>query len=236
MSRSTETCVRCVAAAESLRCDDLCPVLRRSNVLSLEARNQSFLHFLIQGAEEGLTRVLREVSLMSENKSNNKRLPGFLVSPVVLLRLSSILVVLLMVGHMSAYPWSTHGLQETQLVDSMKTLQFEFMGERSSYWSLYFGWGLLVGVLLLTLALILWSLSDIAHLAPRSIGIISGVISASSLVGAYISFRFFYVPPFLFDVAICVILLTVAVQLLRQQRMVVDEKWRNYEFSKRKNL
>src|SRR5260370_26763567 len=140
-----------------------------------------------------------EESMMSENKSNNKRLLGFLVSPVVLIRLSSILVVLLMAGHTSAYPWiSTHGLQETQLVDSMKSLQFEFFGERSSYWSPYFGWGLVIRVLLLTLAIILWLLADLARLAPRRLGVITGIISASCLVGAYLSFRFFYIPPFLF--------------------------------------
>lgn len=173
---------------------------------------------------------------MSENKSNNKRLLGFLLSPVVLLRLSSILVVLLMVGHMSAYPWSTHGLQETQLVDSMKTLQFEFMGEHSSYWSLYFGWGLWMGISLLTLAIILWLLADLARVAPRRVGVIAGVIAASCVIGAYLSLRFFYIPPFLFYSAISVMLLTVAVQLLRQQAMFSMEKRRNYEFRKRKNV
>lgn len=162
---------------------------------------------------------------MSENKSNNKRLLGFLVSPVVLIRLSSILVVLLMVGHTSAYPWtSTHGLQETQLVDLMKSCEFEFMGERSTYWSLYFGWGLLISVLLLTLAIILWFLSDLARLAPRRLGVITGIISTGCLVGAYLSFRFFYLPPFLFFSVICVILLTAAVQLLRPQTMFTDAR------------
>jgi hypothetical protein len=191
--------------------------------LELRSTKSAISALLDTGTEEGLTRVLREVSLMSENKSNNKRLPGFLVSPVVLIRLSSILVVLLMVGHMSAYPWSTHGLQETQLVDSMKTLQFEFIGEHSSYWSLYLGWGLWMGVSLMMLAVILWLLSDIASVAPRRVGAITGVISASCLIGAYLSLRFFYVPPVLFYSVICVILLTVAVQLLRQQRIVVNE-------------
>jgi len=129
-----------------------------------------------------------------------------------------------MFGHMSAYPWSTHGLQETQLVDSMKTLQFEFMGERSSYWSLYFGWGLWMGVSLLTLAIILWVLSDLTRLAPRGVGVVAGVISASCLIGAYLSLRYFYIPPFLFYMVICVMLLTVAVQLLRQQTMFADGK------------
>jgi hypothetical protein len=99
----------------------------------------------------------------------------------------------------------------------MKYVPFEFMGERSTYWNLYFGWGLLIGVLLLTLAIILWILSDLAHIGSRSVGAISGIVSATSLVGAYLSFRFFYIPPFLFFSVICVILLTAAVQLLRRQ-------------------
>jgi len=159
---------------------------------------------------------------MSESKSNNKRLLGFLGSPLILIRLSAILFVGLMVGHMSAYPWTNHGLQETQLVDSMKSLNFEFMGERSSYWSLYFGWGLWMGVSLLTLAIILWLVSDLARLAPRRVGVITGVISASCLIGAYLSFRFFYIPPLLFYLAICLILLTATVQLLRQQTKFTD--------------
>jgi hypothetical protein len=130
-----------------------------------------------------------------------------------------------MAGHTSAYPWtSTHGLQEIQLVDSMRSVEFEFMGEHSSYWSLYFGWGLLISVLLLTLAIILWLLSGLVRLAPRDLGVIIGIISASCLVGACLSFRFFYLPPFLFFSAICVFLLTTAVQLLKQQTMFTDGK------------
>jgi len=31
---------------------------------------------------------------------------------------------------------------------SMKTTNFVFAGERQTYWGLYYGWGVLVGVLL----------------------------------------------------------------------------------------
>src|SRR5258708_12192824 len=113
-----------------------------------------------------------------------------------------------MVGHTSAYPWtSTHGLQEIQLVDSMRSVEFEFMGERSSYWSLYFGWGLLISALLLTLAIILWLLSGLARLAPRLLAVLIGIISASCLVVACLSFRFFFLPPFLFFSPISIFLL-----------------------------
>jgi hypothetical protein len=99
----------------------------------------------------------------------------------------------------------------------MKSVEFVFFGEHSTYWSLYFGWGLLIGVLLLTFSVILWLLSDLARLAPRRLGVITGILSASCLIGSYLSFRFFFIPPFLFFLVLCVILLTVSVQLLRQQ-------------------
>ncbi len=155
---------------------------------------------------------------MSENKSNNKRFLRFLGSPVILIRLSAILLVGLMIGHTSAYPWtSPHVLQETQLADSMKSVDFVFMGEHSTYWNLYFGWGLWMAVSLLVLAIILWFLSDLAHLAPRKVGAILGVIAVTNLIGVYLSFRFFYIPPALFYSAICVSLLTAAAKLLGQQ-------------------
>ncbi|MFZ0500611.1 MAG: hypothetical protein WAU49_16685 [Steroidobacteraceae bacterium] len=79
------------------------------------------------------------------------------------------------------------------------------------------GWGLLIGVLLLTLAIVLWLLSDLVRLAPRRLGGISGIISAGCLVGAYLSYRFFYIPPVLCFSATCVILLAAAAQLLRHE-------------------
>ena len=139
-------------------------------------------------------------------------------SPKTLFRVSSILMVGLMIGHMSAYPWiSIKAPQEAQLRTLMKSLPFVFVGERSTYWNLYFGWGILVGVLLLALAGILWILSDVTTLRPRSSGAISAVISTTSLVGAYLSFHFFYIPPFVLYSIICTTLLAATLQLLNRR-------------------
>ncbi len=139
-------------------------------------------------------------------------------SPRALFRVSSILMVGLMVGHMSAYPWiAIKTPQESQLGTMMKSLPFVFLGERSTYWNLYFGWGVLVGVLLLALAAILWIMSDITTFRPRSAGAVSAVISTASFVGAGISFRFFYVPPFFMFSMICTILMVATLQLMGQQ-------------------
>jgi hypothetical protein len=166
-----------------------------------------------------MTKIISDIpsSLISENKTNHKRLLDFLLSPVVLIRFSSILFAILTLGHTSGYPWTAdQHLREKQLVASMKSVDLVFAGERSSYWNLYFGWGLYVAVLLLTLTIILWFLSNIARIAPRPVGIIIQIISASCLVEAYLSFRFFYMPPFLLSSAIFVVLQTAAVRLMRQ--------------------
>ena len=165
-----------------------------------------------------MTKIISDTpsSLTSENKSN-KRLRGFFSSPVALVRISSVLVALETFGHMTGYPWtSSHVLQETQLVHSMKAVDYLFFGERSSYWNLYSGWGLFIFVLLLTLAIILWFLSNLAPLAPRQIGVITGIISTALLACVYLSFRFFYLPSSLLLSVTCLILLTAGVQLLRQ--------------------
>jgi hypothetical protein len=156
-------------------------------------------------------------SLISEKKTNNKRLPDFLLSPVVLIRFSSILFIILTIGHTSGYPWTTdQDLREKHLVASMKSVDLVFVGEHSSYWSLYFGWGLYVAVLLFTLTIILWFLSNLARLAPRPVGVMVQIISASCLAGAYLSFRFFYIPPFLLLSASFLILQIAAARLMRR--------------------
>jgi hypothetical protein len=156
-------------------------------------------------------------SLISEKKTNYKQLSAVLLSPMVLIRFSSILFAILTIGHASGYPWTTsQDLREKQLVASMKSVDLVFAGERSSYWSLYFGWGLYIAVLLLTFTIILWFLSNVTCLAPRGVGIIIQIISASCLAEACLSLRFFYMPPFLLSSAIFVILQIAAVQLMKR--------------------
>ncbi|MGO4517571.1 hypothetical protein AB4Y89_17390 [Terriglobus sp. 2YAB30_2] len=150
----------------------------------------------------------------SGSQGNNKLWP----SPRALFRVSSILMVGLMIGHMSAFPWiSIKSPQESQLRTLMTSLPFVFMGERSTYWNLYFGWGILVGVLLLALAGILWILSDVSTFRPRSTGAVSAVISTTSLVGACLSFRFFYIPPGILFSIICATLLVATLELLNRR-------------------
>ena len=135
-----------------------------------------------------------------------------------------------------AYPWTstTQDPRETMLVESMKDTPYvffshtpyRFFGEHTTYWGLYFGWGLLVPVLLLTLAVALWIVSGLTsgltQNSAHGVGAICGVLSAVSVVTAYISLRFFFTPPFLTYSAISLLLMTAAVQLLRRPRRPIE--------------
>jgi hypothetical protein len=152
---------------------------------------------------------------MSEKRPN--KLVAFFTWPVALIRTSSVLSVLLVMGHMWGCPWtSDQVLQEKQLVRSMRSTDFVFLGEHTTYWNLYFGFGIWLAVFLIAMAFILWVLSNIARLVPRPVGIISGIFAATCLIGACISFRYFYTPPFITLSVMCVILLMATVQLLRK--------------------
>ena len=161
---------------------------------------------------------------MSENRVSPRNWFELPFSPVILIRICSVLFLGLMLGHVSGYPWSsTYVAQQTELVASMKTVNFVFAGEQQTYWSLYLGWGVLVAALLLSIAVALWLVSDLALLAPRRVGFITAVFSILSLAGCYISFRFFYVPPTVFFAVLCVGLLVATVQLLFGYRGVRPE-------------
>ena len=121
---------------------------------------------------------------MSRNNASLAAFAQLRISPVVLVRVCSILFVGLMIGHMSAHPWASSVVpREAQLVGLMKTTDFVFAGEHQTYWGLYYGWGVLVGVLLAMTAIILWLVSDLAHLVPRRVGLITGAVSLASLIG-----------------------------------------------------
>lgn len=148
------------------------------------------------------------------------------LSPAVLIRISSILMLVTALGHLSAYPWtaSTHDPRESILVESMKQIRYVFFsntpyayfGEHTSYWGLYFGWGLLVGIQLLTSAAVLWFLSGLAHASSRNASFICGAFSATSLCGAVLSLRFFCTPPLVTYSATCILLMIAALQLSKR--------------------
>lgn len=152
---------------------------------------------------------------MPEDPSSPSEPPLLPISPVILIRLGSILFAGLMLGHMSGYPWASTNLeQQAKLVDAMKSVNFVFAGEPQTYWNLYTGWGILVAALLLSISVILWQISSFAAVEPRRVGLITGATAILSICGFYISFIFFYIPPTIFFAFEFIVMLIATIKLL----------------------
>jgi len=143
----------------------------------------------------------------------------------VLIRAASVLLAALMIGHMSAYPWSSASIAEqARLAGRMKSVLFGFAGQTTTYWNLYFGWGVLVGILLLALAVIVWLVAELVPYAPRIVAGISGVVAGTSVIGAYLSWRFFFLPPCLLFLAIAILLAFAILALILPFRAQASEE------------
>jgi hypothetical protein len=126
---------------------------------------------------------------------------------VNLLRAASILSLLYCMGHMSGLPWTPgESSAAAGVVDSMRSVQFEAIGEQRTYWDFYFGFGLIIGLDLLVQSGVLWWLSTLARREARALMPVLGVMLAGVVGNMYLSQRYFFVIPAGFGLAIALLL------------------------------
>jgi hypothetical protein len=122
------------------------------------------------------------------------------------LRTTAVIAGIQAIGHaalfLSARP--THGPDEVAVISAMRSQSFNFGGfAPHTYWDMYFGYGLLAVVFAAFLATLLWILSEMtsdARSARRAI-----VLTALTVtVHAVIVTRYFFLVPFVFDIAVIV--------------------------------
>jgi hypothetical protein len=137
-----------------------------------------------------------------------------LLTPTLFLRIASGLTVLYAAGHAmgGTESWSPPG--ETEVLQLMRTFQFDVMGARRTYMHFYQGFGVYVTVLLLLQAVLVWQLASLAHVDARRAGPLVATLSVGSLIGTFVVWRFIFVVPALFSLA-CAACLTVAYVLMR---------------------
>jgi hypothetical protein len=120
-----------------------------------------------------------------------------------LFRLASILTFLFCLGHSAGYPWTPSlGTGESLLIEGMRAQRFEVMGESRTYWDFYLGFGLINSVYLTAVAIFLWLFGEVAK-ANNGIARVAAALSAVIfLANAYLCWRFFFAPPFIFSLGI----------------------------------
>jgi hypothetical protein len=126
----------------------------------------------------------------------------------LLLRGASILTAIHFAGHTFGGMFSSpsHGPLEVATIQAMKLQQFDFMGSMRSYWDFYFGFGLMLGVVLLIQTAQLWLLSTAVRRDAAAVRPLIGSFCVAYLAMAVLAWRYFFIAPVVFEVSIAICL------------------------------
>ena len=91
------------------------------------------------------------------------------------------------------------------------------MGSMRSYWDFYFGFAVLISVVLLVHVVLLWQLGSLARIAPAQARVFLPVLFVEWVAFAVIGWRYFFVIPMSMSIATA-ICLAVAFVLAGKQR------------------
>jgi hypothetical protein len=135
---------------------------------------------------------------------------------VILLRIASVLTVLFCIGHTLGMPWTPAKSPEAAaVVEAMKALHFDAMGASRSYWDFYFGFGVSISMYLFVQACMLWYLAGVAKANAAGVRAIVAVFFIASIANAMLIWRYFFIAPLVFALAIALCLGGVLLMLRR---------------------
>jgi hypothetical protein len=128
----------------------------------------------------------------------------------LLYRVSSILLVLFAIGHTLGFRQIDPTWGVDSLVQSMKSIHFNANGADRTYWEFFVGFGLFVTVLMLFASIIAWQFGSLPSdiLAGMRVSVWGFVVCFA--VVAYLSWRYFFIVPVVFSIAIFLCLAAAA--------------------------
>lgn len=92
------------------------------------------------------------------------------------------------------------------VVEAMKSVSFDAMGSRRTYWDFYYGFGVSISVYLFVQAAMLWFLAALARTQSASVRPIVIVFLVAYVVNAYVTWRYFFVLPLVLSIAMVICL------------------------------
>jgi hypothetical protein len=112
------------------------------------------------------------------------------------LRIAAVLTLLYCAGHTIGMPWTPYTDPEaTSVLDTMKSHSFEAEGFKGTYWDLYFGFGLIIGVYLLAQAVVLWQMASLAKTDAIRVRPIVVSFLIAFVINAALSWKYFFAIP-----------------------------------------
>jgi hypothetical protein len=128
------------------------------------------------------------------------------VTPTLFLRIASVLSLIHCVLHTvgGVFGSPKHGAEEIAVIETMKSHHFEIAGSMRSYWDFFFGYGLLVTIVLFFLSVFFWQLASLARTNPAWMRPILIVFCLNFLAMSLVAWKYFFIAPAVVEILIAV--------------------------------
>jgi sterol desaturase/sphingolipid hydroxylase (fatty acid hydroxylase superfamily) len=124
------------------------------------------------------------------------------MKPSLLYRIASILLILFAIGHTLGFRQVDPKWGVDPLIHSMRSVHFNANGSERTYWDFFVGFGLFVTALMVLAAIVAWQLGSLPleRLAGMRISAWGFVVCFAFV--AFLSWRYFFLVPVIFSIAI----------------------------------
>ena len=135
----------------------------------------------------------------------------------IVIRAASVLSMLQGVAHATLFVKAAtpRRAADIAVVEAMREHQFYVQGLPRSYWTFYFGYGLMAAFVVVFQAALLWVLASHAQQSPRAVRSALVVIACYNLGHAALALGYFFYTPIAPDVIIASLLAAAAILLPR---------------------
>jgi hypothetical protein len=128
----------------------------------------------------------------------------------ILYRISSILLLLLALGHLLGFRQSDPSWGVGTLLASMRSLHFNVQGFDRTYWDLFLAAGFAVGTLYIFLGILTWQLGSLNSESLARLRVSRWALAASFAVITFVSWQHLFVIPIVFSAVITLSLVIAA--------------------------
>jgi hypothetical protein len=130
------------------------------------------------------------------------------VSPSLLYRIASVLLVLFGLGHQLGFRRVDPRWGADSAIGALKATRFEVQGMTRTYWDFFSGFGFFVTVLLFFAAILAFQLGGLSKETLRSLGLVTWAFALSFAVITVLTWRYFFIAPLVFSglVTFCLLL------------------------------
>ena len=115
------------------------------------------------------------------------------MSPSLLYRIASVLLVLFGLGHQLGFRRVDPRWGVDATIGALKATQFQVQGMTRTYWDFFSGFGFFVTVLLFFAAILAFQLAGLSKETLRSLGLVTWAFALAFVVITVLTWRYFFI-------------------------------------------